>query len=108
MNQSHYSYMLASRPRGAIYVGTTQNLLEVVEEHKANLIEGLTSLYAIHLLVYFERFDKAGPALLRTRALKQLHRQDKIALIQLHNPEWRDLYEDLLLDMRRERVAALV
>lgn len=108
MKQSHYSYMLASRPRGAIYVGTTQNLLDVVEEHKANLIEGLTSLYAIHLLVYFERFDKSGPALLRTRTLKQMHRQDKIALIQQHNPEWRDLYEDLLRDMHREQASALV
>ncbi len=107
MNQAHYTYMLASRPRGAIYVGTAQNLLEVVEEHKANLVEGLTSLYAIHLLVYFERFDKAGPALLRTRMLKQLHRHDKIALIQRHNPDWRDLYEDLLHDMRHAEAATV-
>ena len=107
MNRAHYSYILASKPRGAIYVGTAEDLAGVVEEHKANVVEGLTSLYAIHLLVYFERFDKPGPALLRTQALKRLSRGDKIRLIERHNQYWRDLYEDLMREAR-EAEAALV
>ena len=105
MNTTHYAYMLASKPRGAIYVGNAQNLLDVVEEHKANLVDGLTSLYAIHLLVFYEGFDKPGPALLRTKVLKQLQRHEKIALIQRHNPDWRDLYDGLLLESRRAEAA---
>ena len=100
MNRAHYSYILASKPRGAIYVGTAQDLVGVVEEHKANVVEGLTSLYAIHLLVYFERFDTPGQALLRTQALKSLGRGDKIRLIERHNQYWRDLHEDLLRQTR--------
>ena len=105
MSTMHYTYMLASKPRGAIYVGNAQNLLEVVEEHKANLVDGLTSLYAIHLLVFYEGFDRPGPALLRTKVLKQLHRHEKIVLIQQRNPDWRDLYDDLLLESRRAEAA---
>ena len=105
MSQHHYVYMLASKPRGAIYVGNTQNLRDVVEEHKANLVGGLTSLYAIHLLVFYERFEQSGPALLRTRLLKQLQRHEKIALIQQQNPDWRDLYEDLLQDLEHGEAA---
>ena len=42
--------------------------------HKCNLVDGLTSQYAIYLLVHFERFETQGEALLRERALKSMHR----------------------------------
>jgi predicted GIY-YIG superfamily endonuclease len=64
-NATHHTYILASKRRGALFIGTASNLLDRVLEHKGNLIEGLTSLYAIHQLVYFERFNNAGHALIR-------------------------------------------
>ena len=105
MNEAHYSYMLASKPRGAIYVGFAPNLLDVVEEHKANLVDGLTSLYAIHLLVYYASFEQSGPALLHANALRKMHRHDKLALVEHHNPEWRDLYENLVQEHARQEAA---
>ena len=57
------------------------------------LVEGLTSLYAIHLLVYYEVFDAAGPALLRQAELRHLHRRLKLRLIEQLNPDWHDLYD---------------
>ena len=93
MNTIHYTYILASKRRGALFVGATADLIDCVLEHKGNLIDGVTSLYAIHQLVYFERFDTAGPALLREAEIKQLPRCLKLRLIEQQNPDWDDLYE---------------
>jgi putative endonuclease len=95
MNRPHYTYILASKRRGALFVGTTQDLADCVLEHKANLVEGLTSLYAIHLLVYYEVFHAAGPALLRQAELRKLHRRLKLRLVEQMNPDWQDLYDHI-------------
>ena len=95
MNTTHYTYILASKRRGALFVGTTQDLGDCVQEHKANLVKGITSLYAIHLLVYYEVFRAAGPALLRQTELRRLHRRLKLHLIEQLNPDWHDLSDHL-------------
>ena len=97
MNAGHYTYILASKPRGALYVGTTEDLATCVLEHKSNLVDGLTSLYAIHQLVYFEHFDNKGPALMRESDLKRLPRVLKLRLVERINPTWRDLYDEIAL-----------
>ncbi|MDH3388152.1 MAG: GIY-YIG nuclease family protein [Gammaproteobacteria bacterium] len=93
MSGPHYTYILASKRRGALFVGSTRDLADCVLEHKANLVDGLTSLYAIHMLVYYEVFPAAGPALLRQAELRQLHRRLKLHLIEQLNPGWHDLYD---------------
>ena len=95
MNTTHYTYILASKRRGALFIDTTQDLADCVQEHKANLVEGITSLYAIHLLVYYEVFHAAGPALLRQAELRRLHRRLKLRLIEQLNPDWRDLFDHI-------------
>ena len=96
MKTIHYIYILASKRRGALFIGTTQDLTGCVLEHRANLVEGITSLYAIHLLVYYEVFYAAGPALLRQAELRKLHRRLKLQLIEQLNPDWHDLYESIV------------
>ena len=95
MNHGHFTYILASKPRGALFVGATADLVDCVLEHKHNLVDGLTSLYAIHQLVYFEYFDKTGPALLRESELKRMPRSAKLQLVESLNPAWRDLFDEI-------------
>ena len=95
MNERHYTYILASKRNGALYVGVTTNLVETVLDHKCNMVVGITSQYAIHQLVYFECLKNAGSALLREQAIRQMHRIWKLDLIEQQNPAWRDLYPDL-------------
>jgi putative endonuclease len=97
MDEIHFTYILASKCRGALFVGATDDLEGCVREHRLNQVEGLTSLYAIHQLVYYEFFDKAGPALLRERDIKRLPRCRKLHLIESVNPYWRDLYSEIEL-----------
>ena len=92
---AHYTYILASKRRGALYVGTTADLAATVLEHKANEVDGVTSLYAIHQLVYYEVFPALGPALLRQAELRRLHRRLKLHLIEQLNPDWHDLYDGI-------------
>jgi len=95
MSRTYYTYILASKRNGALYIGVTANLANCVYEHKCNLISGITSQYAIHQLVYFEYHPNAGAATLREISIKDMHRIWKLDLIEQQNPEWRDLYPEV-------------
>ena len=87
---------MASKKNGTIYVGFTDNLTKRVYEHKHDLVEGFTSKYKVHMLVYFEIYDDPENAINREKRLKKWNRSWKIELIEKNNFEWRDLYNDLI------------
>ncbi len=89
-------YILASKRNGTLYTGVTGNLPRRVYEHKNNLVEGFTSKYQVHHLVYFEQCEDMTSAITREKQLKKWNRKWKLRLIEERNPEWKDLYEDLL------------
>ena len=95
MTTEYYVYILASKRRGALFVGVTADLADCVLEHRANLVDGLTSRYAIHRLVYYEICPDRGAALLRERDLKYLPRGLRMQLIEGSNPGWCDLFGEL-------------
>jgi hypothetical protein len=57
---------------------------------------GFTSRYGCKMLVWYEIFDEMLPAIAREKQIKDGSRKKKLALIEALNPDWRDLYEDLL------------
>ena len=65
-------------------------------EHKNNLVKGFTQKYNVHNLVYYEVFDDVCEAIIREKRMKKWKRQWKIELIRKSNPEWKDLYNDIL------------
>ncbi len=87
---------MARRRNGTIYIGITNDIVRHVYEHKNNFIDGFTSKYGIHNLVYYEQFDNIESAIQREKQLKKWNRKWKIELIERANPNWKDLYEDLL------------
>ena len=89
-------YLLASRSHGTLYVGVTSDLIKRVWQHKNNLVEGFTSKYHVHVLVWFEQHATMELAIAREKQLKAGNRNRKIALIEATNPNWLDLYESLL------------
>ncbi len=52
-----YVYLLASKPNGTLYVGSTSNLVRRVWEHKLRAVPGFTAKYAVDRLVWFESYD---------------------------------------------------
>ncbi len=91
-----YVYMMASKKNGTLYVGVTSDLVKRVFQHKNNLLDGFTKKYAVHQLVYFEEHGSAESAILREKNVKSWKRQWKIDLIEEGNPDWCDLYDDIL------------
>lgn len=88
-------YILANKRNGTLYVGVTSDLVKRVWEHKNNAVEGFTSRYGVHRLVYFEVWDDMEQAILREKRIRKWNRAWKIELIEKHNSEWRDLWESL-------------
>ena len=65
-------------------------------EHKIDLVEGFTPNYHVHSLVYFETYGDIYDAMTREKRMKKWKRQWKIELIERSNPDWRDLYDDVV------------
>ena len=89
-------YILASRRNGTLYVGVTSDLVKRVWEHKNDLAEGFTKRYAVHTLVWFEAHEAMEAAIAREKAIKEWKRRWKLELIEQLNPEWRDLYPEIV------------
>ena len=95
MEKYYYTYILASKRNGTLYVGVTSDLVKRVYQHRNQLVEGFTSKYQVHHLVYFEQHQDILSAIQREKRLKEWQRKWKLALIEKHNPEWRDLYPEI-------------
>ena len=89
-------YILASKRNGTLYVGVTSNLLRRVRQHRNDLVEGFTKRYGVHRLVWHESHETMESAILREKSVKGWKRTWKLALIEKGNPDWRDLYEELV------------
>ena len=92
MNRQYYVYILASKPKGTLYIRVTNNLARRVWQHKQGLVEGFTKMYNVHRLVYCETFARPRDAIQREKRLKKWNREWKIQLIESANPGWKDLY----------------
>jgi len=91
----YYTYILASRRRGTLYIGVTNDLVRRVYEHKTDVVDGFSKTYGVHDLVHFEVAETAEAAIRREKRLKKWTREWKIELVEKHNPDWRDLYPDV-------------
>jgi putative endonuclease len=93
MERTYWIYILASRPRGALYIGVTNNLGQRVHAHRTGTGSVHAARYRIWRLVHTERFNDVREAIAREKQLKKWRRQWKIDLIERHNPTWEDLYQ---------------
>ena len=89
-------YILANKRNGTLYTGVTSDLIKRVYEHKNGLADGFTKKYGIHHLVYFEPHEDMHAAISREKQIKKWNRAWKLELIEKNNPEWKDLYEDII------------
>jgi len=94
--KSYYVYILASRIKGTLYVGVTNDLARRVYDHRTDAIEGFTKKYGVHMLVYYEPYTDILDAMTREKRLKKWKRQWKMNLIEAKNPEWQDLYPQII------------
>jgi putative endonuclease len=96
MNKQYYVYILANKRNGTLYIGVTSNLVKRIWEHKNKLVDGFTKKYSVKNLVYYEQYSDPTNAIKREKRLKKYKRKWKLELIDKHNPDWKDLYHELI------------
>lgn len=87
-----YCYIVASKRRGTLYIGQTDNLTTRIGQHKNKTYPGFTAKYDCDRLVWFSVHDTRQGGKAMEQKLKQWRRDWKLQLIETSNPEWRDLY----------------
>jgi putative endonuclease len=96
MNKQPCVYMLSSQRNGTLYIGVTSDLIKRVYQHRMEMVDGFTKRYAIHTLVWYEVHEMMESAILREKQLKKWSRIAKIRLIEKQNPDWHDLWSELI------------
>ena len=89
-------YILASGRNGTLYIGVTGDLIRRAWEHRNKLIQGFTKKYSVHQLVYYEQHDNMLSAIAREKQLKKWNRAWKLELIEKGNPDWNDLWSEIV------------
>jgi putative endonuclease len=87
--KSYWIYILASRPRGTLYVGMTSDLVRRIYQHREGVVGGLTREHGV-------QHATALAAIQREKNIKHWSRAWKIKLIHSLNPDWRDLWDDIV------------
>ena len=95
-NKQYYVYILFNKRNGTLYVGVTNDLVKRVWQHKNKVVEGFTKQYSIDKLGYYEVCNDINSAIAREKQLKGGNRKAKLELIELNNPNWNDLYYDIV------------
>ncbi len=95
-NKNPFVYILASGRNGTLYIGVTSDLTKRIWAHKNKTLKGFTSRYEVFDLVYYEAHASMEAAILREKQLKKWKRLWKIRLIEEMNPDWKDLWGDIL------------
>jgi len=94
--RTYWTYILASKPRGTLYIGVTNNILGRTQMHREGAGSRFTTKYRVKMLVYYEEFADVRQAIQREKTLKHYVREWKINLIEHENPFWVDLCPGLL------------
>jgi putative endonuclease len=89
-------YILASGRNGTLYTGITSNLIKRIWEHREGVVDGFTKEYGVKTLVWYELTENPDAAITREKQIKAWKRGWKLKLIEERNPEWRDLYQDII------------
>ena len=96
MERQYYVYIVTNIHHTTLYTGVTNNIIRRMYEHRNGLVDGFTKKYKLKKLVYFEQCSDVINAIQREKQIKGGSRAKKLKLIVSSNPEWRDLYEELL------------
>ena len=92
-----FIYIVTNKYNNTYYVGVTSNLPKRILEHKKKRNENsFSARYNLNKLVYYEQFQMIGDAIAREKQLKAGSRAKKTDLIQGLNPNWNDLYDEII------------
>lgn len=92
-------YIMTNQQHTVLYTGVTSNIIGRVWDHKNKThLKSFTAKYNCNELVYYFFYPRIEEAITAEKLIKGGSKQNKISLINSINPEWKDLYDELLND----------
>ena len=89
-------YILATGKRGTLYIGVISDLIARIWQHREHVVDGFTKRYKVTSLVWYELHGTMESAIHREKQLKKWNREWKLRLVSEANPEWRDLWDEIV------------
>jgi putative endonuclease len=86
---------MTNRPNGTLYIGVTNDIARRVYGHRTDA-SGFTQRYGLFRLIFVDRHEEIVAAIQRETNIKKWPLAWKVRLIDGINPEWRDLYGELV------------
>ncbi|MDT3405045.1 GIY-YIG nuclease family protein [Mucilaginibacter terrae] len=92
-------YIMTNKRHSVFYTGVTSDIVSRIWQHKNNVHpNSFTAKYHCHKLVYYFAYAHIEEAIAAEKLIKGGNRQSKIDLIVALNPDWKDLYEELIAE----------
>ncbi|MEM6800572.1 MAG: GIY-YIG nuclease family protein [Bacteroidota bacterium] len=91
-----YVYILTNFSKTVLYTGVTTNLYQRITDHKNEQGSTFTLKYKVKNLVRLQAFARIKDAIEKEKQIKRWRRSWKEELINKQNPEWKDLYEEII------------
>jgi putative endonuclease len=89
-------YIMTNCPNGTLYTAVTSDLARRVWEHREGVADDFIKRYGLKRLVYVEEHLDIQTAIQREHNMKHWPRKWKVRLILAVNPDWADLYEEMV------------
>jgi putative endonuclease len=92
-------YIITNKNNSVLYTGVTSDIINRISDHKNKTYpQSFAAKYNCNKLVYYLFYPHIEEAIAAEKALKGGNRQMKVKLVEELNPEWKDLYDDLIKD----------
>ena len=96
MTKPGYVYLMASGRNGTLYLGVTSDLIQRTWQDRSGVGGQFSTKYDCRFLVWYEVYDDLQEARQRELRMKKWKRDWKLRLIEEVNPDWRDLFTDIV------------
>ena len=97
MHKGGFVYIITNKNRTTLYIGVTSDLIGRVYQHKNHTYKkSFSDRYNLEFLVYYEAFERIEFAIARETEIKKWNRNKKESLIYGFNPDWNDLYDEVM------------
>ncbi|RNC80078.1 MAG: GIY-YIG nuclease family protein [Balneola sp.] len=91
-----YVYIISNAKRTVFYTGVTSDLISRIYQHKQGNGSFFSSKYNVFFLMYYETHQTMYHAIEREKQIKKWKREWKLNLIKSKNPEFEDLWNEIL------------
>ena len=96
---NYYVYIVTNKNKTVLYTGITNDLFRRLQQHKENSIPfghpSFAGRYNSYFLLYYENFKQVQDAIAREKEIKGWRREKKVQLINVLNPDWKFLNDEI-------------